>query len=349
MRLLDFARNFPPELDLHILVTSNNLALLDEFKKTRAKIKILPIKKVYFALGKIFEVASYVNKNNIEAISSFDVKGLTISVIIKYFFRRKIKIVHHFIDLLHNYHPRHKIILWQLVKFADYIICNSNEVKNVVISSRLLNAKVSVIQNGVDTDYFKLNHVIQEEFKTSLGYQSDHFIIGTISNLRPEKNYYFLIENFTKLLVKYPNLRLLCIGGGPLLEEVKNYVENEELTDKIYFSGYVEDVRPYLSAMDVFTLCSLKEGFPNSLLQAMAMNLPVVSTSAGECTDVLQNGKVGMLFNPKNSEQFISAIIKLINENALRSNFKKIARETVEMNFSIQRMINQYVDFYTSI
>ena len=345
MRLLDFARHFPHKIEMHICVTSNELSLLDEFKQTRAKIVISPIKRPYLEVGKVMKLVAYTKNAEIGIVNSFDLKGLIISIFTKAMLGNKVRVVHHFIDLLHNYSSRMQFILWELLKFTDCVICNSQAVRKQVIGCRNLKSRVAVIPNGVDIGYYKPNGK-REEDRFRLGFDGDQFVLGTLANFRQEKNYPFLISSFRELSTIYPRLRLMCVGGGPLLESTKDQVKIYGLENKVTFTGYSDDVRQYLGMMDAFVLCSLREGFPNAVLQAMSMGLPVISSEVGEIAQIIESGSSGIVFYPNDQRQFVTAVRSVLDDIELRRSMSEAGRRLVEEHFSLHRMIERYVDFY---
>ena len=349
MRLLDFARYFPDDCEIHICVTSNDLSLIKDFKKTNAKIFVIPIDRVYFEFSNVNKLLRYIRDNEIQVLNSFDIKGLIISALAKIFYGRKVTVVHHFIDLLHNYKSYHKQALWILLKFADLIICNSNVVRNEVIGSRSLNAKVDVIHNGVDTDHFFPCPERRLTDRPLLGLDGSHFVLGTVANFRPEKNYPYLIDCFRQLSSKHSHLRLLCVGGGPLLRDVKEMVREYKLSDRVIFTDYVEDVRRYLGLMDAFALCGLNEGFPNAVIQAMSMGLPVIASAVGESKKIITDGETGLLFDPNGQQPFLAAVNRIVEDQDFRKSLSEKGRELVEHQFSLSRMLAQYIEFYRNI
>ncbi len=350
MRLLDLARHFPHQLEMHVCVTSNRLILLNEFQKTRAIMNVIPITRAYLDVVGVGKFLRYIKANDVEVLCSFDLKGLMMSAFARLRYGKRIILVHHFIDLLHNYDVRKRFILWNLLRTIDFVICNSGVVRNEVVGERLPDVKVGVIRNGVDCAHFFVPTDAQKEnYRRLIGLDHTNFVLGTVANFRQEKNYPFLIRCFRNLLPRYPQLRLLCIGGGPLIETIKDEVRGIGLDDKIFFTGFVDDVRQYLGAMDAFCLCSLKEGFPNAVLQAMSMGLPVFCSAVGENKDIVDEGQTGMLFDPNDDYQFSHGVERLIEDKSLRENLAIQGRTLIESSFTLQHMVQRYADFYLHV
>jgi glycosyltransferase involved in cell wall biosynthesis len=111
------------------------------------------------------------------------------------------------------------------------------------------------------------------------------------------------------------------------------------LADRVVFTGLARDVRPFMAAMDAFVLCSLQEGNPNVVLQAMAMAVPVVSVRVGEVPFVVEHGASGMLVAPGDESAFLAAIAQLSGDQRLRRALGDEARRRVKRLYSAAQMI----------
>ncbi|NOY49704.1 MAG: glycosyltransferase family 4 protein [Chlorobi bacterium] len=349
MRLLDFARFFPQEIKINICVTSKSMALLNEFQKSDVDIKVLPIIKAYREKEKIYEIHDYIKKKRITVVNTFDIKGLMIAVFIKSFLNKKIKIIHHTVDLLHNYKIRHKASLWFLLKFVDLSICNSSHSKNILKGRFIGQHKIKVIYNGVDIEHYNQNNYKASSFKKKHNIDHDKIVLGTVANFRKEKNYPFLLKAFADLDKKHNNLVLLCVGGGRELDEMKEYAKEIGIEDKVIFTGYSEDVADYLGIMDFFLLCSLKEGFPNGIIQAMSMGIPVIASAVGGCNEIINDQETGMLFSPNNALEFEKCVSRLILDKDLSLRLGNNGQRNTRERFSMKTMIQSYLKSFEEI
>ena len=349
MRLLDFAKHFPPHIKMHICVTSKNLALLPEFLKTNAKVRIEPVARGYLELNKAWKIYKYVTRNHISIINSFGLKELFLSTAIKVMSGWNIKTVHHSVNLLHHYGVRHKFFLAILLQLNDKVLCNSGKSRELFKTFFVPEKKLSVIRNGIDIDFFKKEISQTERFKKIHGIEKNDFVLGTVANFRKIKNYPFLMNAFRLLFHGSKNLKLICVGGGCYLADIKRIALEYHLEKAIIFTGYSRNVVEYLSLMDVFVLCSLKEGFPNVLLQAMAMNLPVVSANVGGCSEIIDHMKNGILYPSNDVGRFIEAIETLKTDTAFAKRLGSNAKRTVAGKFSLNRMIKKYTSYYNEL
>jgi len=345
LRLLEFARAFPEEpdrIDVHICVVGDDLTLLEEFQKTQAKVLHVPMQRPWVEWRNLRRVLDYVDANGIRVINSFNLKTLIVGVCAKLRFRSRVRLVHHLISLWDDVGPRQRMALWAMMRFADQVLCNGHAVKEGVIGTRRLAAPVSVIPNGVDCERFRPMPDTRAAVRARLGLRDEHFVIGTVGNLRPVKNFPFLLDAMTGLADLARHARLLCVGGGPQLEEMKALAQSLGLADRVLFTGLARDVRPFMAAMDAFALSSRQEGNPNVVLQAMAMALPVVSVRVGEVPAVVEDGVTGLLVESGDAAGFLAALSRLAADPALCHALGESGRRRVATVYSSAQMVDRY-------
>jgi len=349
MRLLDFTRYFPKDLKIFICVTGKDLALLKEFQEQSIDIKVIPIKKSYLEFNKINDVYRYIQINNITIINVFNIKELFVAELLKLLKDRKLKIIYNVVHPFVAYDIKQKLVLRFLLKFVDIFICNSYETKRCIWDTYLSEDKVKLIYNGIDTSYFNRNRFKNPKLRENLGIDNSAIVIGTMANFRKEKNYPFLLKAFKILLRKYPNLILLCVGGGKYLDKTRSIARKYDLDRKVVFSGYQNNPAEYLYIMDIFVLTSLYEGFPNALLQAMSMELPVITSAVGGCKEIINNLNDGILFRSNDLDDFIRGISYLIEDKEFAAELAHNARIKIEEKFSLKSMTENYVEFYRRV
>lgn len=120
--------------------------------------------------------------------------------------------------------------------------------------------KVTVINNGIETEKFAFDHEIRDEVRQTLGI-GEELVLGHVGRFVPQKNHDFLIDIFAEVNKRVPNSRLLLMGTGPLEDRIKEKVRRSGLADRVSFMGVRSDVNRILQAIDVFVLPSLYEGF----------------------------------------------------------------------------------------
>ena len=141
-------------------------------------------------------------------------------------------------------------------------------------------ASFTVIKNGIDLSVFKIDDGARAEMRKTLSYTEDDIVIGHVGRFSAEKNHRFILELFAALRKQSNKYKLLLVGDGELMADVKTQAQSLGVADDVTFAGSVNDVNRWLQAMDVFILPSLHEGFGISLIEAQACGLPCITSTA---------------------------------------------------------------------
>jgi glycosyltransferase involved in cell wall biosynthesis len=326
---------------VHVCVIGDDLTLLEEFERTHAQIVQIRIRRPYLEWGNVRRILDYIDEHDIRVVNSFNLQTLLVCTAAKLRFGRRVKLVHHLISLWEDLSAMQRRMAWSAMRCADRIVCNGRVVREQLIGSRPMAAAVSVIPNGVDVDHFCPRPMARGEAREALGLADEDFVLGAVGNVRPVKNYPFLLHAMKRLLERVPRARLVAVGGGDQLEEIKALSQSLGLGERAIFTGLQRDIRPFLSAMDAFALCSVREGNPNVVLQAMASGLPVVSVNVGEVPFVIESGASGFVVD-HDERAFVDAVVRLAEDPALRRSIGAAARQRVSEVFSARRMIDAY-------
>ncbi|OGZ53268.1 MAG: hypothetical protein A3B25_00135 [Candidatus Ryanbacteria bacterium RIFCSPLOWO2_01_FULL_48_26] len=232
----------------------------------------------------------------------------------------------------HNWFVK-KIYFWA-EKMASYfrkkIITVSEFDRQAAIQTSLCPAqKLITIHNGIGNINFASREATRNFLLTTYNLQLNSFIIGTIAHDYPTKDLPTLRQAFALVKREYPNTELVIIGRGGTTDEIP-------------------DASKFLPAFDVYVCSSVKEGFPYSILEAMAAGLPIVATRMGGIPEMITDGQDGLLVPPKNPKAIAQAIKSLIKNPELAKQLGQNARQAVQ-KFSILGMLNETVNVYRSL
>jgi len=222
----------------------------------------------------------------------------------------------------------------------DKVIAISNATRDYLIDKEGLPFdKIELIYNGIDPNWF---------YQQNLDIlQKEQIIIGSVGRLSKEKGHKHLIRACRFL--RNIDWRLILVGDGPLHQELKTLTEFLGVEEKVKFTGFVDDVRPYLEQMDVFVLPSISEGLSLSILEAALAGKFIIATNVGGIPEIIKDKETGLLFTPKNIEQLVLHL-NWVNDH--RGEAQKMAarlqREVLE-KFDINRVVKRYEEVYEKL
>ncbi|HPV70756.1 MAG TPA: glycosyltransferase [Candidatus Magasanikbacteria bacterium] len=218
-------------------------------------------------------------------------------------------------------------------KLRHHTIVLSEKEKVIALKNKIATSdKISVIPNGLDlSNIFFLDKKIAWEKINALtqnNLQPTDTLIGTIANLYPTKKLDTLIEALAKIK-DLSNLKVVIIGDGPEKKYLQTKILDLQLEKNIFLIGTLVNAQQYLKVFDLFTLCSTKEGFPFAILEAMAAQLPIITTAVGAIPEILKNQESALFVELNNPTDLATAIKILIQNSVQAKNLAEKAHQAV--------------------
>lgn len=214
-----------------------------------------------------------------------------------------------------------KNLIKYVLKRADYIAVVDENIKDKVLKLNIgeLKSEIKVTPNSVNTDKYKPN--TQTTFTQDVGLNPEKPVILFVGNLVHQKGLKYLLQ--AKKLLK-TDAQLVIVGDGPLRSELEELVEKQTIPDVI-FTGARRDIDKIMPTAQVFTLPSITEGLPITLLEALSSGLPVVATQVGGIPGLITD-EVGLLVKPGDSKVLAEALDKILSNKKLRDEMSEKAR-----------------------
>jgi sugar transferase (PEP-CTERM/EpsH1 system associated) len=210
--------------------------------------------------------------------------------------------------------------------------------------------RIRVLYNGVNLDEFKSQRQSCEAMRQQLGIPQHALVLGSVGRMVRLKDFVTLLKAASLLATQIPDLYVVLVGSGPELSKLQQFVASSpELSGRVIFPGMLDRVADALNTMDIFVLPSLMEGMSNTLLEAMAVGLPLVATRVGGNVEVVAEGRCGFLFTPEDVHGLAGLLRTLLRDAPLRAEFAKAARERAVTDFSLQAMVRRYRDLYIEL
>ncbi len=237
--------------------------------------------------------------------------------------------------------------------WADCITSVSEATRQFSIQREGLPAhKIVTLRNGIDVrrfDRLANRAETRAQMRQTLGYTPDALVVCMTGRLHAQKGHTYLFQATERLKTRFPSLRLLIVGDGPERAALEAEVQARGLSEIAQFLGMRKDVPELLAASDIFAFPSLYEGLPNAVLEAMAMSLPVVASTADGTVEVIEHERDGLLVPPGDAAALEAALERMLSDAALRQRFAQAGRQRVLDDFTFEKMMRETEDLYYTL
>lgn len=223
-------------------------------------------------------------------------------------------------------------------------------IKEMALSQFHLPGKsITLIENGIPfNDSERAGNV--EDIRQTYQIPEQVSIILSVANLRPIKGHQHILRAIKLFDVETRRkLKFMFVGDDQSHGVYQRMARELGVADQVIFVGFVDDVRPFLAAADIFLLTSESEGLPLSLLEAMAARLPVVASRVGGIPFAVRHNDSGLLIPPGSPESIHQSILELVTNRRLCEKIALNAQQTAMSRFSVARMVKDYEAIYESI
>ena len=233
-------------------------------------------------------------------------------------------------------------------RLAHKILANSGEVAKLLAREESVpSAKIVEIPNFLANAAFgSVDKAVRIAQRRAWGVPEDAFAIGIVARLAPVKNHALLLRALAKL---DPRFHLVLVGGGPSRSELAQLAQQLHIEHRAHFAGEVLSPVNLHQFFDASVLCSLNEGFPNSVIEALAAARPVVATPVGGVLDVIAEGWTGLLVPLGDPAQLAGALRVLEADPLLRIRLGEAGREAVRMKFHQDIVIGKLSALYEAL
>jgi len=239
-----------------------------------------------------------------------------------------------------------KFLSWVTIVLSHKIITIAEREKRQAQEMPFVrDKKIELIRNGIEKIEFKERDFARMELlsKTKMSVEEDALWIGTISELHKNKGLEYSISAMA--YIKEPFV-FFIIGEGEKRSELENLIKQNKLENKVFLVGFVDKANEYLKAFDIFTLTSIKEGLPYTILEAGQAGLPVMASNVGGIPDIIDNGINGILVTKSKPGEITRALQYLIDKPEEAKLFGEKLKEKVEKEFSVDQMLEKTLRLY---
>ena len=206
--------------------------------------------------------------------------------------------------------------------------------------------RLTYIPNGIDTQEFRRTRPLAAA-RAALGIPQDRLVVGVVGRLSIEKGPDRALELAARLRPAFPNLQLNFIGDGPMWKDLQQLAEILNLSD-IRFWGWQTRLQRFYEAMDLLLLPSRTEGFPNVVLEAMAMGVPVAAADVGGVSELLSDGRSGLVLGD-HEEDWPAELSPILRDQSRRHELADRALQRVTARYSFERRMAAELALYDRV
>jgi glycosyltransferase involved in cell wall biosynthesis len=245
--------------------------------------------------------------------------------------------------------PRHVFIQRKANQIVDAIIANSRAVAQFAAAQESADpALYRVIPNGIDPREFigaPDLRILRLRYKIPFHRR----VIGIVANFSPVKDHRLFVAIAYELLRRRADLHFLMMGDGPLVTAIDKLIDAGGAKDCFTRVSTTSELPDLYALMDVSVLCSHVEGFPNAVLESMAVGKPVVAPAVGGICELIRDGETGRLIASRNPADFADAIIALLDNPDTAARMGKLAAAEIEAKYSLAAMVDAYRALYNDL
>jgi len=235
-------------------------------------------------------------------------------------------------------------------RFFPVIVSVSEDIRNILIKAGVPRNKIRVVQNGiVVSDYTKMDLWRRDKLKFDIGLQNGDICILNVGRLTEQKAQSVLI-NAAKLVKEYSKkIKFFIAGDGELGDKLVEQINSLELNDTVKLLGFRDDIPDLLKVADLFVLPSLDEGMPMALLEAVASQIPVITTQVGDIPKLIIPNVSGVVVEINDVDGLAKEILNLVEDKGRQTRLIEKASMRVNKLYSSQVMYEQYQEVYKGI
>ncbi|MDA9598904.1 glycosyltransferase, partial [Candidatus Pelagibacter sp.] len=238
-----------------------------------------------------------------------------------------------------------KILMKMTYKNATKIIGNTKKLSNDL--SVFVNSKVNTIYSPTNSK--EINRLSKIYKPRDINKDNKKIRLLSVSRFTKRKDLITILKAFRIINKKYNNIELILIGYGPELKNLKNYIQEKKIHKKVFILPFKKNPYPYFLISDIYIMPSLYEGCPNSIIESLVLNLPVISSNCNSGPDeILLNGKGGFIFKKKNFLELVDRVDLYMKNKLIFKKKLNLAKKKV-FRFEEKKIISEYLNLFKEI
>jgi glycosyltransferase involved in cell wall biosynthesis len=236
-------------------------------------------------------------------------------------------------------------------RLAHRVLVNSEAIRTQILMTRNVSPdKIVLIKNALRLpEQVPALDAAHDRLCLELGLKTNVMIVGMVAKLRPEKGHCFFIDAARRIAHSIDDIHFVLVGDGPLRHEIELQAKQSGIGDRVHLLGDRLDAAGLCAGFDVAVLASLREGFPNVILEAMGAGVPVVATAVGGVPEMIQHGTTGYLVPPADAEALAQQIAFALQDRTGRWSIAERGRRFVIDSFGAKKMVQAVQGLYDEL
>jgi L-malate glycosyltransferase len=238
---------------------------------------------------------------------------------------------------------RHAFSKWKY-GHVDVFIAASDLIRTILIDDGISADRIEVVYDGVNVAAIDKQPIVDAH--AAFWLPTGAPLVGNVAALAAHKGQRHLVAAAARVVRELPDTRFLIVGEGELREALERQIKDLGLERHVVLTGFRADALGLMKSFDLFVMSSLTEGLGSAILEAMAASRPVVATRAGGIPEVVRDNTTGLIVPPHDEPTLATAIVRLLQDPALRDRFGQAGRQRVVDEFSVERLVNGTASVY---
>ncbi|MBI3079215.1 MAG: glycosyltransferase family 4 protein, partial [Deltaproteobacteria bacterium] len=248
---------------------------------------------------------------------------------------------------------RSRLFVWVerlLALVTDRIITVSQGLREELVSLEIARpGRIAVVPLGLDLEPFEAVEGRRGHLRAGIGVSEKEPLVGIVGRLVPIKRHEDFLQAARLVLSRWddgPTPRFVVVGDGEERSRLEELTKGLALESSVHFLGFCTDMPAIYADLDLLVLCSLNEGTPVAVIEALAAGVPVVATAVGGVGDVVVHGETGLLVPPRAPDALAEAVLRLLRDEALRRRLAREGSARVLQRYRVQRLVRDLVQLY---
>ncbi len=230
---------------------------------------------------------------------------------------------------------------------VDRFIAASEAIRKMLVADGVPSERTTTVHEGIDLEH--VNAAAPVNVHEAFWLPHGAPVVGNVAALVPHKGQRHLIEAARLVVREIPETRFIIFGEGDLREQLERQVREHHLEKHVLLPGFRADVLGCIKGLDLFVMSSVTEGLGTSLLDAMACSRASVATRAGGIPEIVEDGRTGVLVEPRDHPAMAREIVHLLKDARLRQQMGEAALARVAERFTVERMVEGTAAVYESV